>query len=116
MELPSLADALGGGIGQDNRYTFELCRSYLDETILITEQEIYQALQTLYYEDNIVAEGSCVLGIAGVLRQKITPKEGAIATIITGRNIDMSLHANIMQGRDVQLGDITVSGTKFSHV
>ena len=29
-ELPTLADALGGGIGQDNRYTFSMVRELVD--------------------------------------------------------------------------------------
>ncbi|WP_214515010.1 threonine/serine dehydratase [Rhodococcus sp. WY5] len=30
-EVPSLGDSLGGGIGLQNKYTFDMCRSMLDE-------------------------------------------------------------------------------------
>lgn len=37
VEEPSLADALGGGIFQDNRLTLDLCTRLLDDTILVSE-------------------------------------------------------------------------------
>src|SRR5690606_9987476 len=53
IEEPSLADSLGGGIGRDNRLTFALCRGLLDETVLVNEEEIRDAMQVLYFEDRI---------------------------------------------------------------
>src|SRR5690606_6378087 len=47
-EVASLADSLGGGIGLDNRLSFKLCRELLDDCVLVTEDEIYDAIQTLY--------------------------------------------------------------------
>jgi threonine dehydratase len=111
-EVASLADSLGGGIGLGNRLSFPLCRDFLDEIVLVTEDEIYRALQTIYYEDRIVCEGACVVGIAALQSGKVTLK-GPTATIITGRNLDMQTHADIMAGRDVVLGDITVKGQSY---
>ncbi len=74
-ELASLADSLGGGIGLDNRLSFAMCRDLLDEIILVTEGEIYRAMQALYYEDSHVAEGACVVGIAAILAGKLTAQK-----------------------------------------
>ena len=112
-EVASLADSLGGGIGLDNRFSFQLCRSLLDDVVLVSEPEIYRALQTVYYEDRLVCEGACVVGIAALQAGKLAPSPGPIATIITGRNLDMTIHADIMQGRDVVLGDLTLSGQPY---
>ncbi|MFQ5564766.1 MAG: hydroxyectoine utilization dehydratase EutB [Paracoccaceae bacterium] len=112
-EVPSLADSLGGGIGLTNRLSFPLCRDYLDDVILVTEEEIYRALQTIYYEDRIVCEGASVVGSAAVQAGKVRVN-GPTATIITGRNLDMRLHADIMQGRDVAMGDYTVKGHAYA--
>jgi threonine dehydratase len=108
-EVPSLADSLGGGIGLDNRLTFALCRELLDDVILVTEAEIYRAMQAVYYEDRIVCEGASAVGHAAVLAGKWSPA-GPTATILTGRNLDMGVHADIMQGRDVTLGGLTIKG------
>ena len=113
-EVASLADSLGGGIGTDNRLSFALCRDLLDDVILVSEEEIYRALQTVYYEDRIVCEGACVVGVAALQADKLPPFRGPVATIITGRNLDMTLHADIMQGRDIQLGKTTVRGQRYA--
>lgn len=112
-EVESLADSLGGGIGLDNSQTFPLCRDLLDDVVLVTEAEIYHAMQALYFEDRIVAEGASVVGIAALLSGKVTPGPGPIAQIITGRNLDMNEHARIMAGQSVQLGEVTVEGKPY---
>ncbi len=112
-EVESLADSLGGGIGLDNRLSFPLCRDYLDATVLVTEEEIYRALQRIYYEDRIVCEGACVVGLAAVAEGRVR-LDGPTATIVTGRNLDMRRHADIMQGRDVVLGAYTVRGEPYA--
>lgn len=113
-EVASLADSLGGGIGLDNRLSYPLCRDYLDDVLLVTEEEIYRAMQTIYYEDRLVCEGACVVGIAALQSGKLHKSNGPIATIITGRNIDMTVHAAIMQGHDVTLGDKTIRGQVYA--
>ncbi|SFQ29523.1 threonine dehydratase [Roseivivax halotolerans] len=112
-EVASLADSLGGGIGMQNRLSFPLCRDLLDDTVLVTEDEIYHAMQVLFYEDRIVAEGACVVGLAAKLAGKVPAAEGPVGTIITGRNLDMTMFHDIMAGRDVQLGDVTVKGKPY---
>ncbi|NBD29991.1 MAG: hydroxyectoine utilization dehydratase EutB [Alphaproteobacteria bacterium] len=111
-EVPSLADSLGGGIGMANKLSFPLCRDLLDDTLLVTEEEIYHAMQVLFYEDRIVAEGACVVGLAACLSGKFTPN-GPTATIITGRNPDMGMFHRIMAGEDIRLGEIIVKGKSY---
>ena len=113
-EVPSLADSLGGGIGLSNRLSFPLCRDLLDDVVLVGEAEIYRALQTVYYEDRIVCEGACVVGVAALQAGRLPPLRGPVATIITGRNLDMAMHADIMQGRDVRLGDMLLEGMPYA--
>lgn len=112
-EVASLADSLGGGIGMQNRWSMAMCRDLLDDLVLVTEEEIYHAMQVLYYEDRIVAEGACVVGIAALLAGKLPPLAGPVATIITGRNLDMAMFHRIMAGEDITLGAVTVKGRRY---
>ena len=112
-EVPSLADSLGGGIGMQNRLSFPLCRDYLDDTLLVSEEEIRDAMQMLFYEDRIVAEGGSVVGLAALLAGKLPQATGPVGTIITGRNLDMGLFHRLMAGQDVQLGDLTLKGKRY---
>ena len=108
-EVPSLADSLGGGLGPRNHLTFELCRDLLDETLLVTEDEIYHGMRELILNDRIIAEGGSAVSHAAVLAGKLR-LEGPAAFIISGRNVDMSMVASIIAGRPVQLGALTVGG------
>lgn len=109
-EETTLADSLAGGIGPDNRLTFGLCRDLLDDVVLVGEEEIYRAMQTLYYEDRIIAEGACVVGIAALQAGRLSLGPGPAATIITGRSVDMGMFTRIITGQDVTIGDLTVEG------
>jgi len=113
-EVASLADSLGGGIGLDNRLSFPICRDLLDDCVLVTEQEIYRAMQTLYFEDRMVAEGASVVGIAALQAGRLPPINGPIATILTGRNVDMASFTDIVAGRPVRLGDIELEGHAYA--
>jgi threonine dehydratase len=114
-EVSSLADSLGGGIGLENRHSFALCRDLLDEVVLVTEPEIYAAMQMLYYEERLVAEGACVVGIAAMMAGRLPEPKGPVATIITGRNVDMDVFNAVVGGRDVTLGDVTIKGKAYDH-
>lgn len=111
-EVPSLADSLGGGIGLQNRLSFPMCRDLLDEVIQVSEDEVYHAMQALYYEDRIVAEGACVVGLAAVIAGKVA-LDGPTATIVTGRNLDMDIFTRIVTGQDVELGDLVIRGRAY---
>ncbi len=113
-EVASLADSLGGGIGLSNELTFPICRELLDDIVLVSEDEIRDAMQVLYFEDRMVAEGASVVGIAAVLAGKLPEFDGPVATVITGRNLDMALFTRIMAGEDVRLGDHILRGKTYA--
>jgi threonine dehydratase len=94
-ELPTLADALGGGIGPENRFTLSLCRDLLDDVMLLTEAEIAAGICYAYEMEKEVVEGAGVVGIAALLAGKANAHGPAIA-ILSGRNIDMGLHRRII--------------------
>jgi threonine dehydratase len=108
-EVPSLADSLGGGIGLENRWSFDLCRRLLDETVLVSESEIYRGIRHLLLEERQVAEGAAAVGAAALLAGKIAPI-GPIALIISGRTIGGQALARIAAGQPVALGGRDISG------
>lgn len=112
-EVESLADSLGGGIGLNNRLSFPLCRDLLDDTVLVSEEEIYHAMQVLYHEDRIIAEGACVVGLAACLSGKVAPA-GPTATIITGRNLDIQMFTRVVTGQDIRLGSHVIKGHPYA--
>jgi len=113
-EVPSLADSLGGGIMPDNRLTLPLCSQYLDDTVLVSEEQIYHAMQTLYYQDRLVAEGASCVGIAALQAGLVADLKGPVGLVITGRNVDAHLFADIIAGRDLTLGETRIKGAVYT--
>jgi threonine dehydratase len=105
-ELPTLADSLGGGIA-GNRYTFQMCRELVDESVLVTERQIYRAMAALLHREGLVAEGGAAVGYAALMAGRIVV-DGPTAVVISGRNVDISRLCDIAAGRPVHVGDMVV--------
>ena len=87
-EEPTLADSLLGGIGMDNRYTFQLVRQYMDDIILLDEEEIAEGIRYLMEEHSLIAEGAGAVGVAAIISGKIHP-QGKVVSIVSGGNIGL---------------------------
>ncbi len=96
-ELPSLADALGGGIGTDNRYTFAMVRDLVDDMVLVSEDEIAGAIRHAYWQERQIVEGSGAVAIAALLAGKVAAR-GPTVVVVSGANIDMAAHARLVAG------------------
>ncbi len=97
-ETPSLADSLGGGIGFDNRYTFELVRALVDDYVLVTEAEIARAMRHLYRNERVIAEGGGAVSVAAVLAEKVSGLSGNVVCVVSGGNVDMTTFTRIVAG------------------
>ncbi len=101
-EMATLADSLGGGIGLDNRLTFNMVRDLVDDILLVSEAEIAAAVRHAYWQEQQVIEGSGSVGIAALLTGKFKPK-GPTVALCSGGNIDMRMHNRIINGEDVDI-------------
>jgi threonine dehydratase len=108
-EVPSLADTLGGGINLTNQWTFKLCRDFADETLLVSEEEIYRGMQALFRRERLITEGGGAVGIAALLAGKLT-LDGPTAMVISGQNADIDQIIAVAQGEPVRVGDQMVKG------
>ncbi len=108
-EVATLADSLGGGIGLSNRYTFDLCRRYIDDVILLEEASIYAGMQSLFNVDRLVAEGASAVSHAAYLDGAL-PVDGTTAFVISGCNVDMRQFTSVVNGEPVEVGELTIGG------
>lgn len=99
-EEESLADSLGGGIGLDNRHTFEMVRDLVDDCLLVSEAGIAAAMRHAYLEEQEVIEGAAAVGIALLLAGQLPPIPGTgpVVVLLSGRNVDMAQHRRVIGG------------------
>jgi threonine dehydratase len=91
-EEETIADALVGGIGgSDNRYTFRMVQGYVDDTVLVSEEEIAGAMAFALERHHIVVEGGGAVGVAALLCRKVERLGQHVVVIISGRNVDTPL-------------------------
>lgn len=96
-ESETLADSLLGGIGIDNRYTFQMTDKYIDETILIPEQDIARSMMFMLIRHRMIIEGAAATGIAAVLNNDIPRKDGSMVIIVSGQNVDMDILKQVIE-------------------
>lgn len=95
---PTLADGVAGGI-EENSVTFELCRRYVDEFILVSEEEIANAIKLMLEKHHMLIEGSSALSIAAYLKNPTIYKNKKIILLVTGCRIDLKTLRKILKIR-----------------
>ena len=96
-EQPTFADSLAGGLHPDNQYTFEIVKNLVDESTVVSETQIAEAIRYAYQSERQVIEGGASVGIAAVLANKIR-LSGPTVIVISGGNINMDIHQAILNG------------------
>lgn len=95
-ELPTIADALQGGIGLDNRHTFDLCKDYGDGMTLVSEEQIRNGIRYAFRHERLVLEGSGACGIATLLSEQDMLLGDNVVVLCTGDNIASDLFIDIV--------------------
>lgn len=95
-EEPTLADALVGGFGGRNDYTFRMCQALLDETTLVSEEEIAEAMAFMLETHHLVVEGGGAVGIAALLSGRVKGGD-CVAVVVSGGNVAIPLLCEIAQ-------------------
>ncbi len=96
VEEPTIADALAGGLGP-NVYTFNLIQKYVDQTVLVSEKEIAEAMAFALEKHRLVVEGGGAVGIAALLHHKVKEVGRNTAVVLSGSNVDIPLLLRIAQ-------------------
>jgi threonine dehydratase len=96
VEEPTLADALMGGIIPCD-YTFPMIQKYVDDSVLVSEEEIAGAMIFALVEHHLVVEGGGAVGMAALLYGKVGNLGENIAVVLSGSNVDIPVLVDIAQ-------------------
>lgn len=101
-EEDTLADALVGNIGLDNRYTFRMIHHLVDEVVLVSEEEIAGAMAMALQAHRLVVEGGGAVAIAASMHHRVERLGRNVVVVVSGSNVSLPLFLQI--ARDHGLG------------
>ncbi len=83
---PTISDGTAGGIEQGS-ITFGLCRSYVDDFVLVSEEEIKEAIRLLIEKHHLLVEGSGALSVASFIKTRKRFRKKNVVLILSGARI-----------------------------
>jgi len=83
----TIADGLRTQLGPN---TFKVVMKYVDDIIIVSEDEIVDAMQFLWERMKLVVEPSGAVSLAGVLSNQIDVSDTRVGILISGGNIDLT--------------------------
>lgn len=98
-EKNSIADSLLGGIGFHNQYTLPMVENFVDEHLLISEEEIKDGMFYLFDTHRTIAEGAAAIGVGALLSGRIDVSCKRVVSVVTGGSIDSTTYLQIIKER-----------------
>jgi len=93
--MPTVADGIA--VRSVGETTLPLVRKYVDEIVLVDEEEIANAVLFLLEREKTLAEGAGATGVAALLQHKLRVEGKTVAIIVSGGNMDVTLLARIIE-------------------
>jgi threonine dehydratase len=97
VEEETLADALSGSIGIDNKLTFGLAQRYVNDVMLVSEEQIAEAMAFTLLKERFVLEGAGATSIALLRDPRAAGFPEPVVAVCSGDNVDMKLLLEITQ-------------------
>ena len=99
-DVPTLADGLAG---QVDDYAVAIGRLACDDIVVVSEEEVAEAIAWLWREEGVRAEGAGATPVAALLSARFTSPTPVVA-VVSGGNIDPEKHRRIVEGRPAATG------------
>lgn len=85
-EQPTLSESTAGGI-EPGSLTIDLCRTVIDRSVLVGEDEILAAMRRVLEDDHWLIEGAAGVAVAAYLREADRYAKKTVAVVVCGRNL-----------------------------
>ena len=93
----TIADGLGAP--EPGELTFAVMRALVDEIVTVTDDEILDAMAFLFDRLKLVTEPSGAVGIAALLKGRVSAPGASVGVVISGGNVGVSRFAALLGGR-----------------
>ena len=86
--VSTIADGIA--VKQPGENTFSIVREYVDDIVLVSEDEVASAILALIEKNKMIAEGAGAAAVAAVMFKKFPTEGKRIVSIVSGGNIDVT--------------------------
>ncbi|MGB5399803.1 MAG: pyridoxal-phosphate dependent enzyme, partial [Thermoanaerobaculia bacterium] len=92
---PTLADGAAGGIESD-AITFPICQQHVDRFVLVSEEEIRQAIRHVLEKHHLLIEGAAALSVAAFLQQIEHFRGRRTVLVLSGAKISLETLSSVL--------------------
>jgi len=92
---PTLSDGTAGGV-EENTITFPACCDVIDESVLVTEEEIKKAMSLYIEKEDQLLEGAAGTAVATLIKKKADLQGQRVGVVICGGNISLDTIRSIL--------------------
>jgi threonine dehydratase len=92
---PTLSDATAGGI-EAGAITFDLCRSLVDQYVLVSEEAIAAAVRSVIEAEHLLVEGAAGVAVAAYQQRRADVREMNAVIVLCGANISLQTLKSIL--------------------
>ena len=97
----------GTAVKLPGELTYEICNQYVDDIVLVEEDEIASAVLALMEKEKMVSEGAGALSVAAIMFDKIPLKDKNVVAIVSGGNIDVNILSRVINRALLKTGRIS---------
>lgn len=93
--VSTIADGIA--VRRVSETTLEICKTYVDEIVTVTDDEIANTILMLLEYEKVVVEGAGAVAVAALLNKKIPGVDGKkVVSVVSGGNIDVNILSRII--------------------
>jgi len=96
-EEETIADALAGNIALNNQYTFRMIQGYVDDVVLVSDEEIAASMAFALEKHHLVVEGGGAVGIAALLYRRVREVGRNVVAVVSGSSVGLPLLLKVAQ-------------------
>jgi threonine dehydratase len=92
---PTLADGTAGGLDPE-AITFPICQRDVDDMVLVSEEEIAQAMRLAIEKHCMLIEGAAALSIAAFRKKKASHRGETVVLVVSGKKVSLDILRSLL--------------------
>ncbi|MDW8193159.1 MAG: threonine ammonia-lyase [Synergistota bacterium] len=101
-KVNTIADGIA--VRRPGEITTQIIKKYVDEIILVSDEEIASAILLLIERGKLIVEAAGAVGVAAIIARKISLKGEKVLVILSGGNIDVNMIARLIERGLIKTG------------